>query len=65
MKECYMAVHKETHQFFGGKKNGTHIGYPKINYLKSAMTNAKVIHADYFFIAVSFDEYGMQTLRRV
>lgn len=56
MNECYMALHKETKHYFGGKKNGTHIGYPRINFLKAAMTNAKVNKEDYYFIKLSFDE---------
>lgn len=62
MDKCYIAVNKETHKFFGGKKAGTHIGYPKINYLKAAMTNAEVNHDDYYFMVLSFNENGSPTL---
>jgi hypothetical protein len=65
MDKCYMAVNKETMQFFGGKKQRTHIGYPKLNFLKSAMTNAKVSKDDYYFAVLSFDERGMPTLNKV
>jgi hypothetical protein len=57
-----MAVNRTTGKFFGGKKNGTHIGYPKINYLKSAMTNARVRKSDYYFVMISFDERMVPTL---
>jgi hypothetical protein len=60
-----MAVHKETGQYFGGKKNGTHIGYPKINFLKSAMTNAEVNKGDYHFISLSFDEHLTPTFTKL
>jgi hypothetical protein len=62
MDKCYMAVNKNTHQFFGGKKQGTHIGYPKINFLKSAMTIAKVNKDAYYFVVLSFNENGAPTL---
>jgi hypothetical protein len=65
MDKCYMAVNKETMQFFAGKKQRTHIGYPKLNFLKSAMTNAKVSKEDYYFAVLSFDERGMPTLTKV
>ena len=55
MNTCYMAIHKETKQYFGGKKSGTHIGYPKINYLKAAMTNADVNKEDYYYICAEID----------
>lgn len=54
MKECYVAIHKQTGEYFGGKRSGTHIGYPKINFLKSAMTNAKANKDDYKFYKFSF-----------
>lgn len=62
MDKCYIAVNKETHEFFGGKKQRTHIGYPKLNFLKSAMTNAKVNKGDYYFMVLSFNENGAPTL---
>lgn len=62
MDKCYMAVDKKTHHFFGGKKAGTHIGYPKLNYLKSAMTNAQVNKDDYYFVEFSFNENGSPQL---
>lgn len=65
MNICYMAVTKTSGTFFGGKKQGTHIGYPKLNFLKSAMTNAKVNKDDYFFISISFDENLIPTLTKV
>lgn len=64
MDKCYMAVNKETHQFFGGKKQKTHIGYPKLNFLKSAMTNAKVDKDAYLFVSISFDENMTPTLTK-
>jgi hypothetical protein len=60
-----MAVNKTTHQFFGGKKQGTHIGYPKLNFLKSAMTNAKVNKDAYYFVALSFNENGLPELTAI
>jgi hypothetical protein len=60
-----MAIHKVTGEYFGGKKHGTHIGYPKLNYLKSAMTNAKVNKDDYHFIVLSFDEYLQPCLTKI
>lgn len=54
MKECYVAIHKQTGEYFGGKKSGTHIGYHKINFLKSAMTNAKVDKDGYYYYILSF-----------
>lgn len=65
MRECYMAIHKENGTYFGGKKNGTHIGYPKINFLKSAMTNAKVNKDNYHFIMLSFDERLTPTITKI
>jgi hypothetical protein len=65
MDKCYMAVNKETMQFFGGKKQRTHIGYPKLNFLKSAMTNAKVNKDDYYFAVLNFDERGMPSLTKI
>lgn len=65
MNTCYMAIHKETGYYFGGKKNGTHIGYPRINFLKAAMTNAKVNKDDYRFISLSFDELIRPTLTEI
>ncbi|MEH7521740.1 hypothetical protein V7149_00435 [Bacillus sp. JJ1503] len=65
MNKCFMAVNKSTGEFFGGKKNGTHIGYPKINYIKSAMTNARVNKDDYHFVMVSFDENLTPTISKV
>jgi hypothetical protein len=65
MNSCYMAIHKHTGHYFGGKKNGTHIGYPKINFLKAAMTNAKVDKEDYMFISLSFDEHLRPTLTEI
>lgn len=65
MNTCFMAIHKETKQYFGGKKNGTHIGYPKINFLKAAMTNASVNKDDYHFISLSFDERLTPTLTEI
>jgi hypothetical protein len=62
MDKCYIAVNKNTHQFFGGKKQGTHIGYPKLNFLKSAMTNAKVNKDAYYFVVLTFNENGTPTL---
>ncbi|MDR7001635.1 hypothetical protein [Neobacillus niacini] len=56
MDKCYMAVNKKTGEFFGGKKQRTHIGYPKLNFLKSAMTNARVNKDEYYFVSISFDE---------
>jgi hypothetical protein len=64
MDKCYMAVNKETGNFFGGKKQRTHIGYPKLNFLKSAMTNAKVNKDAYFFVSISFDENLVPTLSK-
>ncbi|MEI5905614.1 hypothetical protein WAK64_00860 [Bacillus spongiae] len=61
---CHMAVHKTTGEFFGGKKNGTHIGYPKRQFLKSAMTNADIKHAEYHFVSLSFDENFTPTLAK-
>jgi hypothetical protein len=58
---CYVAVNKKTNKFFGGK-GGTHIGYPKLQYLKSAMTNAKVNKDAYDFMVLSFNENGAPTL---
>ncbi|QIW88634.1 hypothetical protein P59_036 [Bacillus phage P59] len=60
--QCVMAVHKETGKFFGGKGSGTHIGYSKKGYLKSAMTNADVQHDDYYYVGISFDDKGLPTL---
>jgi hypothetical protein len=60
-----MAIHKETGEYFGGKKQGTHIGYPKLNFLKSAMTNAKVNKVEYHFIMLSFDEHLQPELTRI
>jgi hypothetical protein len=65
MNECYMAINKETGHYFGGKKNNTHIGYPKINFLKAAMTNAKVNKDNFHFIMLSFDENGIPTLTHI
>lgn len=60
--QCVMAVHKKTGKFFGGKGRGTSVGYSKIGFLKSAMTNAKTSHDDYFFVGISFDRTGLPTL---
>jgi hypothetical protein len=48
----WIAIHKDTHEIFGGKATkelglGPHVGYRQKRYLKSAMTNAKVNHEDY------------------
>lgn len=59
---CVMAVHKETGKFFGGKGNGTHVGYSKKHYLKSAITNAGRTHDDYYYVSISFDNRGLPTL---
>lgn len=65
--DCIVAVHKETGQMFGGKGKGTHIGYPKIGYLKTAMTNAGIKDkSNYRFIKLSFNQVhsdiGLPTL---
>lgn len=65
LNECYMAINKTTGQFFGGKKTGTHIGYPKLNFLKSAMTNARVNKDAYHFVMISFDENLTPTLTKL
>jgi hypothetical protein len=64
MDKCYIAVDKKTGNFFAGKKQRTHIGYPKLNFLKSAMTNAKVNKDAYFFVSISFDENMTPTLTK-
>lgn len=61
-ENCIVAVKKSNGKFFGGKAAGTHIGYPQINYLKAAMTHAKVKHSDYRFVQLSFNEDGVPTL---
>jgi hypothetical protein len=60
-----MAIHKVTGEYFGGKKKGTHIGYPRLNFLRSAMTNARVNKDDYHFIMLSFDEHLTPQLTRI
>jgi hypothetical protein len=65
MDKCYMAVNKTTHAFFGGKKQRTHIGYPKLNFLKSAMTNAKVNKDAYYFVVLEFNENGSPVLTAI
>lgn len=52
--DVYMAVHKMTGKMYGGKKNGTHIGYSKVGALKSAMTLDKLNRDDYHFVKLSF-----------
>jgi FAD synthase len=64
-ERCYVAVHKKTGKFFGGKKQGTHIGYPKLNFLKSAMTNAKVNKDGYYFVVLEFNENGLPVLTAI
>lgn len=60
---CIVAVHKETGKMFGGKGKGTHIGYPKLGYLKTAMTNAGIKDkSQYRFVQLSFNEDGLPTL---
>lgn len=63
--DCVVAVHKETHKFFGGKAGGTHIGYSKKQYLKSAISHAKLSHDDYYYVKISFNEHGMPQLTRL
>jgi hypothetical protein len=60
-----MAINKETGHYFGGKKAGTHIGYPKINFLKAVMTNANVNKDHFHFIMLSFDENMTPTLTQI
>jgi hypothetical protein len=47
-------MHRKTGVMFGGKKNGTHIGYSKLGALKSALTLAEKQHSDYRFVSLSF-----------
>ena len=57
-----MAVHKETGLFFGGKKNGTHIGYPKLASVKKALTAADRDTKDYYYVGLAFTPYGLPTI---
>jgi hypothetical protein len=64
---CIVAVHKKTGQMFGGKGKGTHMGYPKMGYLKTAMTNAGITDkSQYRYVKLSFNEVegqiGLPTL---
>lgn len=59
---CIMAVHKKTHKFFGGKAGGTHVGYNKKQYLKSAMSLAGAKHDDYYYVSMSFNSIGLPEL---
>lgn len=53
-EEVFIAVHRQTGRMYGGKKNGTHIGYSKLGALKSAMTIDKLNKEDYHFISLTF-----------
>lgn len=53
----YMAVHRETGKLFGGKGRGTSTGYNQKRFLKSAMTEAKVNHDDYYIISLSIKDH--------
>ena len=74
-EEVYIAVNKKNGLMFGGKKNGTHIGYSTIRALKSAMTLNKLNHADYHFISLTFmpdrvehvegDEYTLHIVPKI
>jgi hypothetical protein len=57
-RTCYIALHKETHEMFGGKAAGTHIGYPEPRHIKTAMRNADINPEDYYFVCLEFDEKG-------
>lgn len=55
---CILAVHKKKGKMFGGKKNGSHIGYPKIGFLKAALRNVNEDPKDYDYVELLLDEHG-------
>ena len=59
---AYFAVHKENHTIFGGNKSGTGLGYPKVGFLRSAMTNARLNHEDYEIHKLTINPYGMPNI---
>jgi hypothetical protein len=55
--ECWVAIHKETGKFFGGKGTGTQTGFSSKRDLKVSMTNAKVNHLDYYIAPLVVDPH--------
>jgi hypothetical protein len=56
-ESCWVAIHKETGLFFGGKGTGTQTGYSHKRYLSSAMTEAKVNKDDYYIAPLVVDPH--------